>query len=557
MNTATQGLALDVSMENCVKLKGLPFKATPEDIQIFFTGLTVPLECILHKRHPDGRPNGEAFVTFSNSEDARRATQKDREIFSEKFGDRYVRVYPVLELDALDIQTAVQQSNSALQGNGGQYGHADSVVKMKSLPFEANQLDIIHFFEGFSLKPNGVQLVVRSDNKPTGEAFVDFNSVEEAARSVKERDLKVFSDKFGDRYVRLIQVSRKEMQATLALRFGGEGILKMKGIPFRATAADVRRFFATGSYRIKPDGISFIMHADGRPTGMAFIEFDTPQDAVRAMETDRAKFGPEYGSRFCMLQLVGRHEMAKVSLLKESESLGAAPEPARNMNKGQGQGMTALQAALQAAAMGNHMILNNPWIQQMAQMLNPALLNPNSDFMRLGMAEPEQGLLGLGYMGHLSQGLACMNLGNGAAPNVSSPMEQLQQQLMMEALITHQQQQQQAAQMEAFLANQHQQGSHNGFGLLQANSLPRKSSTQHSFPSSLDEDNSWMSAPANRISNPGSDLFMFQPQQQQQDWNRAAEVGRDISTLTWADQFVGSLGNSNMTNNHDSIPLAI
>ncbi len=50
-----------------------------------------------------------------------------------------------------------------------------------------------------------------------------------------------------------LQVSRKEMQATLALRFGGEGILKMKGIPFKATAADVRKFFA--NYKIKPDGV--------------------------------------------------------------------------------------------------------------------------------------------------------------------------------------------------------------------------------------------------------------------------------------------------------------
>lgn len=51
----------------------------------------------------------------------------------------------------------------------------------------------------------------------------------------------------------LLQVSRKEMQATLALRFGGEGILKMKGIPFKATAADVRKFFS--AYKIKPEGI--------------------------------------------------------------------------------------------------------------------------------------------------------------------------------------------------------------------------------------------------------------------------------------------------------------
>jgi hypothetical protein len=85
----------------------------------------------------------------------------------------------------------------------------DSVVKMKSLPFDATQLDIIQFFETFKLKPNGVQLVVRSDNKPTGEAFVDFESHEEAGRAMREKDHKVFHEKFGDRYVRLIQVRRQ------------------------------------------------------------------------------------------------------------------------------------------------------------------------------------------------------------------------------------------------------------------------------------------------------------------------------------------------------------
>lgn len=162
------------------------------------------------------------------------------------------------------------------------------VCRIKSLPFDANQLDIIQFFEGFRLKPNGVQLVVRSDNKPTGEvscqrticlclsyigcnsrenpsflvpilfclhldhsnmrqqcfvvhacdenaggplpaqsnsaqhhsqplislvylvlhvqAFVDFESAEEAGRAIRDKDHKVFNEKFGERFVRLIQV---------------------------------------------------------------------------------------------------------------------------------------------------------------------------------------------------------------------------------------------------------------------------------------------------------------------------------------------------------------
>ena len=62
---------------------------------------------------------------------------------------------------------------------------------------------------------------------------------------------------------------------------------------------------------------------DALPLHQAFIEFETPQEAVRAMEKDRAKFGPEYGDRFCMLQLVGRHEMDKVTLQRESDSVSS------------------------------------------------------------------------------------------------------------------------------------------------------------------------------------------------------------------------------------------
>ncbi|KAJ9533303.1 hypothetical protein QJQ45_026353 [Haematococcus lacustris] len=356
--SATLPLPLDVT----AKMKGLPFKAAPEDVQRFFGNLSLKPDSIFLKRHPDGRPSGEAFVRFESPEEQKQALQKDRDTFGlEKFGDRFVRVYPVLETDAVEMQQVLQQQTTAQVSHG--HSHTDSVVKIKSLPFDASQLDVIQFFNGFRLKPNGVQLVVRSDNKPTGEAFVDFENSEEAARAIRDKDHKVFSEKFGERYVRLIQVSRKEMQATLALRFGGEGILKMKGIPFKATAADVRKFFS--SFKIK--AVSFIMHADGRPTGMAFIEFETPQEAVRAMEKDRAKFGPEYGDRFCMLQLVGRHEMDKVQLQREDDA--SSKQFLGGINVLHAAALAASQAALQNPALQPLLMASaasNPWLSSAA-----------------------------------------------------------------------------------------------------------------------------------------------------------------------------------------------
>ena len=54
----------------------------------------------------------QAYIVFDSPIESRRATQKDRETFGEKFGDRYVRVYPVLESDQADMQAAMTQQTT-------------------------------------------------------------------------------------------------------------------------------------------------------------------------------------------------------------------------------------------------------------------------------------------------------------------------------------------------------------------------------------------------------------------------------------------------------------
>jgi len=45
----------------------------------------------------------------------------------------------------------------------------ETIVKVKSLPLEAKQIDLIKFFEGYTLRHNGVQIAVSGSFKPTGE----------------------------------------------------------------------------------------------------------------------------------------------------------------------------------------------------------------------------------------------------------------------------------------------------------------------------------------------------------------------------------------------------
>jgi len=60
-----------------------------------------------------------------------------------------------------------------LQGSSLQpiASQGDSVIKVKSLPYDACQLDVLMFFDGFKMRPNGVQLVIQGNNKPSGEVI--------------------------------------------------------------------------------------------------------------------------------------------------------------------------------------------------------------------------------------------------------------------------------------------------------------------------------------------------------------------------------------------------
>lgn len=59
MDDGEMGLPLDGSV---VKMKGLPFKASIDDVTRFFQGFTLRAQDIYLKRHPDGRPNGEVSL---------------------------------------------------------------------------------------------------------------------------------------------------------------------------------------------------------------------------------------------------------------------------------------------------------------------------------------------------------------------------------------------------------------------------------------------------------------------------------------------------------------
>jgi heterogeneous nuclear ribonucleoprotein F/H len=79
------------------------------------------------------------------------------------------------------------------------------------------------------------------------------------------------------------------------------GVLKMRGLPFSATKDDIISFFDDESLGVPPlvhDSIHIVTSLDGRPSGVAFAEFASPEDAKAAMRKDRSSMGSRYVELF-------------------------------------------------------------------------------------------------------------------------------------------------------------------------------------------------------------------------------------------------------------------
>eukprot|EP01097_Dermamoeba_algensis_P002860 TRINITY_DN2133_c0_g5_i2.p1 TRINITY_DN2133_c0_g5~~TRINITY_DN2133_c0_g5_i2.p1 ORF type:complete len:203 (+),score=30.06 TRINITY_DN2133_c0_g5_i2:615-1223(+) len=83
-------------------------------------------------------------------------------------------------------------------------------LKMLGLPFSATIQDIINFFTGYGLIDNSIQIVKNAEGKPTGTAFVQFTSIEDARAAIcKHRD------NIGSRYIELFGSSREQAESEL------------------------------------------------------------------------------------------------------------------------------------------------------------------------------------------------------------------------------------------------------------------------------------------------------------------------------------------------------
>ncbi|XP_008486469.2 heterogeneous nuclear ribonucleoprotein H2-like, partial [Diaphorina citri] len=183
-----------------IKLRGLPWSTTVDEILEFFDGVNVRngRAGVKITRSRNGRPSGEAFVEVEDEVDMENALRKNKEYL----GNRYIEVFKVKrqKMDWMLQHTGIVEGNAFDQG----------CVRLRGVPFESKKDDIAQFFDGLEIIPNGITLVEDPFNgRPTGEAYVQFVDKETA-----ERALQKHKEKIGHRYIEIFKCTLEEIRAS-------------------------------------------------------------------------------------------------------------------------------------------------------------------------------------------------------------------------------------------------------------------------------------------------------------------------------------------------------
>ncbi|KAL4711579.1 hypothetical protein ACJJTC_003596 [Scirpophaga incertulas] len=310
-----------------VKLRGLPFSTTVEDVLDFLIGVNVVngKEGVHLTEIRPGRPSGECFVEVESQNDVEEALKKDKENMGKVFST-----------DRQDMEWALNAMKQSENGFDSLPNVTDDmgIVKLRGLPFGCSKEEVVQFFDGLSVGPDGVHLLSDHTGRASGEAFVHFHEKGHAQEAL-HRD----REKIGHRYIEVFLSTADEVRAYSGrheggsrssrghratpydrgdrfagryatrgrgggfgrgggglggsrggFRRGGGHCVHMRGLPFKASPQDIAYFFKP----IRPININILFDNSGRPSGEADVEFECHEDAMRAMRRDKNNMDHRY-----------------------------------------------------------------------------------------------------------------------------------------------------------------------------------------------------------------------------------------------------------------------
>lgn len=201
--TILKNIVNNTTPSDCVvRLRGLPYSSSEQDIVNFFSGLDIVQNGITIVKDHLGRNFGQAYVEFTSEQAFEEALLKNREMM----GNRYIEVFRSRKNEISSSWKSFRNSSfpqlrstpriESIAHNLDRHVSLSHCVHMRGLPFNASGEDIVRFF--YPLMVSRVLIEFGSDGRPSGEADVYFNCHQEAVTAMSKN--RMYN---GERYIEL------------------------------------------------------------------------------------------------------------------------------------------------------------------------------------------------------------------------------------------------------------------------------------------------------------------------------------------------------------------
>lgn len=178
-----------------LKMRGLPYSCTEEDIRSFFRGFNI-LDDGIKRAIVGGKPSGECFLVFESKEQAFAAMGLNME----KIGSRFIELFSsnVRELENFLYHVLSNNISSLSKENMPTIPleKRKATLMMNGLPFQVSKMDIYKFFSDFRLRDNEVYLIPSHSGKFSGNALITFDDELQAQKALKTKNLSYINNRY-------------------------------------------------------------------------------------------------------------------------------------------------------------------------------------------------------------------------------------------------------------------------------------------------------------------------------------------------------------------------
>ncbi|XP_065749923.1 heterogeneous nuclear ribonucleoprotein F isoform X4 [Phocoena phocoena] len=250
-----------------VKLRGLPWSCSVEDVQNFLSDCTIHdgVAGVHFIYTREGRQSGEAFVELESEDDVKMLAEKALGKHKERIGHRYIEVF----------KSSQEEVRS----------YSDPPLKFMSVqrPGPYDRPGTARRYIGI-VKQAGLERMRSGAYSAGYGGYEEYSGLSDGYGFTTDlfgRDLSyclsgMYDQRYGD--------GEFTVQSTTG------HCVHMRGLPYKATENDIYNFFSP----LNPVRVHIEIGPDGRVTGEADVEFATHEEAVAAMSKDRANMQHRY-----------------------------------------------------------------------------------------------------------------------------------------------------------------------------------------------------------------------------------------------------------------------